>query len=154
MIVAETVLKRGDWPEPAADTVTLDETARHRRRMAMVSDGGIAFMLDLAEAERLNEGDALLLEDGRLVEVRARPEPLLDVRADSPQRLLELAWHVGNRHLAAEIEADRLLIRRDPVIAEMLRGLGATVEEIEAPFAPVGGAYAASHDDGDHGHHE
>ncbi|MCE7027878.1 urease accessory protein UreE [Jiella avicenniae] len=146
MIVGNTVLRRGDWTE-AADTITLDESLRHRRRMAMVSDGGIAFLLDLPETTLLRDGDGILLDNGAVIAVRAKPEPLHEVRGRDTAHLVALAWQIGNRHLAAQIFADRLTIRRDPVIRDMLLGLGAEVEEIEAPFDPEGGAYQAHHHD-------
>ncbi|MAU98338.1 MAG: urease accessory protein UreE [Fulvimarina sp.] len=147
MIVGNSVVRRGEWSDPA-DTITLDETARHRRRMAMVSDGGIAFLLDLPEATLLLDGDGILLDDGRVIGVKAKPELLYAVRARDTVHLVTLAWQIGNRHLAAQIFADRLLIRRDPVIRTMLEGLGAAVEETEAAFDPEGGAYHAHHHDG------
>ncbi|WP_102960161.1 urease accessory protein UreE [Mangrovicella endophytica] len=156
-MIRATEVVSGPQQATADDTITLDETARHRRRMAMVSDNGIAFMLDLPEAVLLRQGDRLALEDGRFVEVLAKPEPLLAVAGHDARHLLVLSWHIGNRHLAAEIAADRILIRRDPVIAEMLAGLGASLEEVEAPFHPEGGAYAGSHGGheahGSAGHH-
>lgn len=133
--------------------ITLDETARHRRRMLMVSDEGVRFMLDLPQARLLRHGDGLLLDDGRVIEVVAVPEPLYEVRARDAKHLLALAWQIGNRHLAAAIETERILIRRDHVIGDMLAGLGATVTEIEAPFDPEGGAYGGAHQ-GHHHHHE
>jgi len=139
-----------------ADTITLDETARHRRRMKMVSDNGIEFLLDLAEARLLRHGDGLMLDDGRVIEVHAEPEALYEVRASDARHLLALAWQIGNRHLAAQILPDRILIRRDHVIREMLEGLGASVAETSAPFDPEGGAYGgahAAHDHGDGHHH-
>ncbi|WP_223475386.1 urease accessory protein UreE [Oricola indica] len=139
-----------------ADTITLDETARHRRRMKMVSDNGIEFLLDLAEARLLRHGDGLLLDDGRVIEVHAEPEALYEVRASDARHLLALAWQIGNRHLAAQIFPDRILIRHDHVIREMLEGLGASVAETSAPFDPEGGAYGgahAAHDHGDGHHH-
>ncbi|WP_062210185.1 urease accessory protein UreE [Aureimonas sp. AU12] len=165
MIDAQTIIERGArGGEIPADTITLDEQQRHRRRMAMVSDGGIAFLLDLAEARLLQQGDAIVLSDGRLVEVRAKPEPLYGVTGRDAGHLLALAWHLGNRHLAADITEGRLLIRRDHVIRAMLEGLGATVEEIDAPFDPAGGAYAGPQghdhahahaaDHGTHHHHD
>ncbi|NDW05120.1 urease accessory protein UreE [Jiella pacifica] len=146
MIVGNSVLRRGDWTE-AADTITLDEGLRHRRRMAMVSDGGIAFLLDLPESTLLRDGDGILLDNGQVIFVRAKPELLYDVRGRDTAHLVALAWQIGNRHLAAQIFADRLTIRRDPVIRDMLLGLGARVEEIEAAFDPEGGAYQAHHHD-------
>ncbi len=158
MIVGISVKRDGEWGE-AADTITLDETARHRRRMAMVTDGGIAFLLDLPEAMLLVEGAAIVLDDGRLIAVKAKPEPLLKVRGRDARHLLTLAWQIGNRHLSAEIHEGFILLREDHVIAEMLKGLGATVTELEAPFDPEGGAYAgngggnSAHGHGhDHGH--
>ena len=131
------------------DTITLDETARNRRRLKMTSDQGVEFLLDLPEARLLRHGDGLVLDDGRIVEVLAEPEELYEVRGGDRRHLLALAWQIGNRHLAAQIDEDRILIRRDQVIQQMLEGLGASVHEIEASFDPEGGAYGGEH----HGHH-
>ncbi|MEO0542421.1 MAG: urease accessory protein UreE [Pseudomonadota bacterium] len=132
-----------------ADTITLDETARHRRRIKLTSDNGIAFLLDLSEARLLRHGEGLVLSDGRMIEVRAEPEALMEVRGRNERHLLALAWQIGNRHLAAQIEPERILIRQDHVIKDMLVGLDATVTEINAPFDPEGGAYGDAH----HNHH-
>lgn len=133
-----------------ADTITLDETARHRRRIKLTSDNGIAFMLDLPEARLLRHGEGLVLSDGRVIEVRAAPERLMEVRGHDTRHLLALAWQIGNRHLAAQIEPERILIRHDHVIRDMLEGLGATVIEIDASFDPEGGAYGDKHHDHHH----
>lgn len=135
-----------------AGTVTLDETGRHRRRVAMTSDNGIEFLLDLPEARLLRHGDGLLLSDGRVIEVRAEPEALMEVRGRDARHLLALAWQIGNRHLAAQIGDDRILIRQDHVIRDMLEGLGASVSEISAPFDPEGGAYGGAHAGHEHHH--
>ena len=137
----------------SADTMTLDETARHRRRVKLVSDHGIEFLLDLPQARLLRHGEGLVLEDGRVIEVRAEPEKLMEVRGRDGRHLLALAWQIGNRHLAAQIREDCILIRHDHVIRDMLIGLGATVAEIEAPFDPEGGAYGDNHQDHHHAHH-
>jgi len=126
---------------PCAGVVTLDYDGRWRRRAALATDDGLAFLLDLPEASDLRDGDALLLEDGRHILVRTAPEPLAAVAAATPQALARLAWHLGNRHLPVAIEAHRLLIRRDPVIEHMLEHLGATVAPVTEPFTPEGGAY-------------
>ncbi len=152
MTTCSTIIRKFTDP---ADTITLDETARHRRRVAMKSDNGISFLLDLAEARHLRHGDGLLLDDGRVIRVVAEPEELLEVRARNGLHLTELAWHIGNRHLAAQIEPERILIRRDHVIEAMLTGLGAKVSPVVEIFQPVGGAYSG-HGHGDdhaHGHH-
>jgi urease accessory protein len=145
MIRATQVQGQHHWAEPAVDTVVLDFDDRHRRRMAMTGTRGLEFLLDLETAVALRGGDALILEDGRLVEVVAAPEPLLEIRGQDPFHLVRLAWHLGNRHLPTQIMGKALRIRRDHVIEEMVRGLGARVVEIEAPFDPEGGAYAAGH---------
>ena len=142
MLRACEIRPTGTWSEVASDTITLTRDQRYRRRFAMRSDGGIDFLLDLPETTVLRQGDALLLDDGRMVEVKAEPEELLEVRADDSLHLLRLAWHLGNRHLEAQVEASRILIRRDAVIAAMLAGLGAHLAEVVELFNPEGGAYA------------
>jgi len=157
MIRASRVLGQYRWTEAPVDTVVLDFDDRHRRRMAMTGTRGLEFLLDLENAVALRGGDALVLDDGRLIEVVAAPEPLAEIRGADPHHLIRVAWHLGNRHLPTQIMPKGLRIRRDHVIEEMVKGLGARVIEIEAPFDPEGGAYAsAGHDHGhdDHGHHD
>lgn len=136
-----------------ADTITLSHDDRFRRRMAMTSDGGLRFLLDLPQAVELAQGQGLRLEDGRIIGIRAAEEPLMEVRADDPRLLMRSAWHIGNRHLPCAIHADRLLLRWDHVIAAMLEGLGCRVARVSAPFRPEGGAYGHGRTHGhDHGH--
>lgn len=149
---ATAVKASGDWRGEPSDCVVLEFDDRHRRRIAMSSVQGQRFVLDLPEAVALRGGDALVLEDGRLIEVVAAPEKLAEIRAADAAGLARLAWHIGNRHLPVQIMARALRMRHDHVIETMLRGLGAKIVEIEAPFDPEVGAYAqASHDH--HGHH-
>ena len=154
MIRATNVLGQHRWTQSAADTVVLDFDDRHRRRMAMTGTRGLEFLLDLENAVALRGGDALVLEDGRLIEVVAAAEPLLEIRGADPLHLVRVAWHLGNRHLPTQIMPKGLRIRRDHVIEAMVKGLGARIIEIEAPFDPEGGAYAASQapDSHVHGH--
>src|ERR1700727_2993303 len=165
MIRATQVRGQYRWDEQPADTVVLDFDDRHRRRMAMAGTRGLEFLLDLENAVALRGGDALVLEDGRLIEVVAAPEPLIEIRGADPLHLVRVAWHLGNRHLPTQIMAKGLRIRRDHVIEAMVKGLGARVIEIEAPFDPEGGAYAGGghahaahdhspHDHGDHHRHD
>jgi urease accessory protein len=142
MIRATQVRGQHRWSEPPADSVVLGFDDRHRRRMAMTGTRGLEFLLDLENAVALRGGDALVLEDGRLVEVVAAAEPLAEIRCTDPQHLVRVAWHLGNRHLPTQIMGKGLRIRRDHVIEAMVKGLGARVVEIEAPFDPEGGAYA------------
>ncbi len=150
MIVASIVLPAGSFSCEPADRVVLTRDDRHRRRMTLEGEGGLRFLLDLAEATVLRDGDALRLDDGRLVLVKAAPERLIEVRGIDPHHLLRLAWHLGNRHVPTAIEGDRLLIAEDHVLADMVRGLGGTATSIEAPFDPEAGAYA--HEGGHHHH--
>jgi urease accessory protein len=144
VIRATQVSGQHRWSETPADTVVLDFDDRHRRRMAMTGTRGLEFLLDLENAIALRGGDALVLDDGRLVEVVSAPEPLVEIRCSDPQHLVRVAWHLGNRHLPTQITGRGLRIRRDHVIEAMVKGLGARIIEIEAPFDPEGGAYAAS----------
>lgn len=136
------------FTDAPADTVVLDFDDRHRRRMAMTSARGLLFLLDLESAVALRGGDALVLDDGRLVEVVAAPEPLIEIRGRDALHLLRIAWHLGNRHLPTQIMERCLRIRRDHVIEALARQLGARTIEIEAPFDPEGGAYPSAA----HGH--
>lgn len=132
----------------------LPHDERHLRRRAIELSDGSKVLVDLPEPVALNDGDRLMLEDGRHVEIVAAPEEVYDIRARDGVHLTELAWHIGNRHLAAGIEADRIVILRDHVIKAMLEGLGATVREVSEPFKPVRGAYSGhggAHNH-DHGH--
>ena len=142
MIRANFISARGAWHAKAADSVVLDFDERHRRRTVMTGIRGLEFLLDLPEAVVLRHGDALVLEDGRLVEVVAAPEPLAEIRIGEPRDLARIAWHLGNRHLPVQILANRIRIRRDEVIEEMARKLGGKIALIEGPFEPEGGAYA------------
>src|SRR6516162_7268146 len=136
----------GSWNVATAiDRVVLDAHERHRRRIALTGEGGTAFLLDLPQATPLKDGDGLVLEDGAIVRVAGKAEPLLEIAAASPYELARLAWHIGNRHADLEVARSTLRIRRDHVLEAMLRGLGAQLTPIEAPFEPEHGAY---------GHHE
>ena len=152
MLRASSVIAAGGWNGEPADSIVLDYDERHRRRVKMCGVRGLEFLLDLDEALLLRSGDGLKLEDGRIVEVVAAPEPLAEIRAE-PAALVRIAWHLGNRHLPTELTRKALRIRRDPVIEEMARGLGAAVLAIEAPFNPEGGAYAKGHEAHDHHDH-
>lgn len=143
-------LAAGSWRDDPVCAITLNKDQRHRRRIVLSSDTGLEFLLDLPEAIQLRHGDGLQLEDGRVIKVLAEAEELLEVRGRNTHHLLRLAWHLGNRHLEAQIEDSRILVRRDHVIEEMLNGLGATTAHVVEPFSPQGGAYG---DHGPEGHH-
>ena len=152
MIRATQIHAAGQWSGEPADRIVLDYDQRHRRRMAMTAAGGLEFLLDLSQAVPLRGGDGLVLEDGRIVAVDAAPEPLCEITTETPIDLLRVAWHLGNRHLPTQLLGDRLRIRHDAVIEDMVDHLGAIVTHITAPFDPEGGAYAHGHHGHDHDH--
>jgi urease accessory protein len=131
----------------------LPHDERHLRRRAIELADGSKVLVDLPEPITLNDGDRLVVEDGGHIEIIAAPEEVYDIRARDGVHLTELAWHIGNRHLAAAIEPGRILILRDHVIKAMLEGLGASVRDVTEPFKPVRGAYSGGHDHG-HAHTE
>lgn len=142
----------------AFDTVVLEHDERHLRRRVLSLKNGGQILVDLLEPVALQDGDLLVLDDGRHVGIVASEEEVYDVRAHDAVHLAELAWHIGNRHLPAAIEAERIVILRDHVIKDMLEGLGATVTDAVEPFSPLRGAYSghAGHGrdhDHDHAHH-
>lgn len=129
------------------DVVVLTHDQRHVRRKLLHMQHDDVVMLDLKEPVQLGHGDLLLTETGETIEVIAAQELLYEVTPKDRLHLVELAWHLGNRHLPAQIEGERILILRDHVIRNMLAGLGATVREVCEPFHPLRGAYHG------HGHH-
>ncbi|TDK45020.1 urease accessory protein UreE [Antarcticimicrobium luteum] len=135
--LAQNLHRKGDW-SGAADNVLLDYDGRFLRRKRLVSGAGRPFVVDLPQTTSLEEGDALVLSDGTLVEVRAAGEEILIVTGESLPRL---AWHIGNRHTPCQIKLNCLVIQRDPVIRHMLEHLGAEVTEAVGAFTPEGGAY-------------
>ncbi|CAN7509982.1 urease accessory protein UreE [Bosea sp. LjRoot237] len=136
------------------ETLTLDHEDRNRRRVALKGDGGRDILLDLDKPTALGDGDAVKLEDGSLVLIKAAAQKLIEITAENPLRLMRVAWHIGNRHTPAEITNDAIYIEHDHVLAEMVRGQGCTMSEIERPFQPERGAYDHDHADcgHDHGH--
>jgi urease accessory protein len=153
MIRVAEILSAGTWDGPAADTIILDREDRHRRRATMIGEGGLKFLLDQPSAVHLRHGDGLKLEDGRIIEVLAAPEALVEIEADDMAHLVKIAWHLGNRHLPTQLMGTTLRIRRDHVIEDMVSRLGGKLTPLEAPFDPEGGAYGHGQTHGhDHSH--
>ena len=143
-------------PAPADITpvalLRLPHDQRHVRRKLLHLPDDDVVMLDLKQAVMLADGDALVLEQGGYILIAAVEEPLYEILPRDRLHLIELAWHLGNRHLQAEIREDRIVILRDPVIRSMLIGLGAEVNEVTVQFQPMRGAYHGGHDHGAHAH--
>jgi urease accessory protein len=139
---SSNVKTAGQWnAAEAIDRVVLDADERRRRRIMLTGELGTTFLLDLPQATALRDGDGLLLDDGAIVGVSGKPEPLVEIAAASQQELARLAWHLGNRHADMQVIGDKLRIRRDHVLEDMLRGLGAELTPLDAAFDPEPGAY-------------
>ncbi len=153
MLRATSFIRAGEaGGKSVDDTAVLAHDERHLRRKAIPLASGDKVLVDLAEPVALHDGDLLVLEDGRHVAIRAAEEDLLEIVPRDATHLAELCWHIGNRHLPAEIGAAKILIQRDHVIRAMLQGLGAELRDVRAPFQPLRGAYSGhSHGHG-HGH--
>ena len=142
----------GDWAATSAiDRVTLDAGDRNRRRIVLTGEKGTEFLLDFEKPVSLRDGDGLLLDDGSIVLVVGEPERLVEVCAGSALDTVRLAWHLGNRHTDVQVIGDKIRIRRDHVLEDMLRGLGAHMTPLEAPFDPEQGAPPHEHHGHEHG---
>jgi urease accessory protein len=153
--LAAALLKR-------ATTVTLEWDTRQKSRFDATDSAGRTLGVFLSRGSVVRGGDVLVAEDGSLVRVVAAPQAVLRVTA-CPEHggaadLPRAAYHLGNRHVALEVKADHLQLEPDPVLADMLRAMHLIVREVQAPFEPESGAYAASahahHSHHDHDHHD
>lgn len=155
--VTTIVRKPAVKADRVVDTVTLDHEARNRRQAKLTAEGGTKILLDLDMDTTINDGDALRLEDGSLVQVKAAAEKLLEVKAENPVRLVRLAWHLGSNHGLVEVTNDALYVENNPALAELVRGQGCTATPVERAFKPERSAHVCDHDhhhhDHAHGHH-
>lgn len=145
-----SISSAGSWPVAnARDRVVLDAGDRNRRRIVLTAEQGTSFMLDFPKPVSLRDGDGLVLDDGSIIAVAGAPEPLLEVAAQSAFETVRLAWHLGNRHTDVQIVGDKIRLRYDHVLEDMLRGLGARVSAVDAAFDPEP---ASPHGHERHGH--
>ena len=136
-----------------APTLTLGYDARCKSRLAATLDTGEDVAVLLPRGTVLRDGDVLVADDGALVRVAAAPETVLLVRAADPLTLMRAAYHLGNRHVPVQVGEGWLRLGADHVLEEMLKGLGARVSRLEAPFEPEAGAYHPHHrHDNESGH--
>lgn len=143
------IRRAGTWDaHSAVDRIALEASDRQRRRIVLTAENGTEFLLDVAKPVSLRDGDGLVLDDGAIVLVTGAPEDLVEIAAGSARDVVRLAWHLGNRHTDVQVMGDKLRIRRDHVLEDMLRGLGARLAPLAAPFDPEAGA---PHEHG-HGH--
>ena len=143
---AVSIKRAAEWDlSQAVDRVVLDADDRNRRRIVLKCDSGASVLLDLPKPETLRDGDGLVLDDGTIVCVGGLSEQLLEISARTPLALVRLAWHLGNRHTDVQIAGERLRIRDDHVLKDMVQGLGATAMPLSAPFDPEAGAPQHQH---------
>jgi urease accessory protein len=127
----------GTWDRArAVDRVMLNADGRVRRRIVITTERGLKLLLDFARPMMLRDGDGLVLEDGSIVEVAGQTEPLVEISARAPLDFVRLAWHIGNRHTDIQFTGRSFRIRRDHVLEEMVKGIGAIVTPVEAAFDP------------------
>jgi urease accessory protein len=142
-------------PRAAQAQLQLPFDLRQKSRLrTKLTDGEDAWLL-LPRGDILRGGDKLLASDGRIVEVIAQPEDVLHVACADATALARAAYHLGNRHVPVQVGDGFLRIAADHVLAEMLKGLGATLTPMHAPFEPEAGAYGAAggHHHGEQGSH-
>ena len=160
MLRAVAIKRAGQkHPGEIIDTLLLDYEARRAPGGICMGLKGTQIEIALKASAPIATDDCLILEDGRLIEIVARPEPLLEVRAPDAASLARLAWHLGDRHIPAELHERRIRVRRDEATQKLLTALQANVLAIDAPFEPESGAYSGGHSHHhhgahDHGHHD
>lgn len=148
MLTLHTLL---DHKAHADDELVLSYDQRERCRLRVQLASGREAAVFLPRGSVLRHGDLLTGPEGAVVRVTAALEATYRIRAEDTQALVRCAFHLGNRHGQVQIGPDYLRIRADPVLRDMLAGLGAQVEEEQAPFHPEPGAYGGGHHSHDHG---
>jgi len=147
---ATKILRAGEArPRGAADTLILDFDQRHAKQGFFFTGKGACIEFDFAEPPMLATDDALVLDDGSLIEIVANSEALIEARIPDPAVLARTAWQLGNRHVPVQVFANRLRLRRNSGIEALLAGLGAKLTPLVAPFAPAGATVPRA----DHVHH-
>jgi len=141
MIKVKKIINNNLWKCRVDDEIILDYQDRNRRRIKLDSKKKISFLLDEKETVFLNNGSLLILSNEYKVKVIAKLESVLKVEAKDKSNLSSLAWHIGNRHIPAEIHKDYIIIQRDEIISRMLKLLGAKVVKKKLSFTPEKGAY-------------
>ena len=147
--------KTGHFHAAFADTVVLAHAERSHRKGVVRAVGGLEFMIDLPDGPPPGRGDSYVLDDGRLIEIIAAPEELIEVRGKDALHVTRLAYHLGKQQITCEITPKFIRLKRDAAIAGTLTAMGAKVIEVSAPFHPEGEAVHAhcDHDHGSHAHH-
>ena len=148
MLLIETLAEPGAVPD---DCLVLTYEFRCKNRLRTRLDSGEEVGLFLPRGTILQDGQLLLASGGQVVQVQAAMEPIMEARSDNPLTLTQAAYHLGNRHVALQIQNESIRFLCDHVLGKMVRGLGLEVQEMRAPFEPERGAYG-SHGSHAHGH--
>jgi len=152
---ATKVLRAGEAHGPAVDTLILDYAQRQTRQGFFFTGKGTCIELDFAEPPALATDDALVLDDGALIDIVADSESLIEARIPDPVALARLAWRLGDRHVPVQILANRVRLRRNPETEAMLAGIAAKLVPLSAPFEPdVRASDHHDHHGHDHHHHD
>ena len=146
MQIAHEIISNID-PASADAMISLDYEGRFLRRKRLQTDDGEDFMVEFPKTISLSPSDGIVLDDGRVIGIRPKPEMLAKI---THSNLMRMAWHIGNRHTPCQIEDDHLLIQQDHVLEDMLRTLGAKITHTANTFTPEGGAYVHGRT---HSHH-
>jgi len=150
-----SIKSASDWDHASRrDRVVLDAGDRNRRRIVMTGEKGTEFLLDVEKPVSLRDGDGLVLDDGTVVLVAGEAEKLIEISAGNALDTVRLAWHLGNRHTDVQIVRDKIRIRRDHVLEDMLRGLGAHLTPVDAAFDPEQPSPSHEHDHAHHHEHD
>jgi urease accessory protein len=143
-----TIDSRAESGPPAGDRLTLTFEMRSRSRYRAVLESGDAVGVVLPRGTLLRGGDRVRASDGRVVEIVAAPEALIEARFAGAADVVRAAYHLGNRHVPVQLGDGWIRLQPDHVLEAMLRGLGAAVVNLAAPFEPEAGAYAHGHQHG------
>ncbi len=141
MIKVKQIINNNKWSHAVNDVIILDHQDRYRRRIKLETKKKVSFLMDEKKAVFLKNGALLILTNNYNIKVIAKAEEVLKIQTENKKKLLLLAWHIGNRHIPAEIHKDYILIRRDDVISKMLKSLGAKILKKKLSFTPEYGAY-------------
>ncbi len=150
MLKART--KSSDGAAAPFGAVVLDFDHRQKHRFLAVLESGEELAVHLPRGSVLADGDVLVTEQGERIAVRAAEEELSVATAADPLLLARLAYHLGNRHVALQIEPGRLSYLHDHVLDDMVQGLGGELSFRRAAFFPESGAYGNHGGARAHGH--
>ncbi len=121
-----------------SDTISLTYEERFLRRKKLTSDNGLEFLVNLPETKSLSQNQAFKLDNDELIIIKLKKEKLLEITGEN---LMQLIWHIGNRHIPCEIKKNKIFIQNDKVIENMIKKLGGKIKLVEQTFTPEGGAY-------------